>query len=246
MLVRGDEFRRSIRVVLDAFGGAAGDFVIVGSCVLGLYARTSGSPLRATKDVDCISRRVPWSAQLAALAEMVTRGVLAPDPKLACRYAIRGTDVVVDVMSKDGANVPTTAWFEAAAKNAREYDAGDGRKVAAVAPAYFLALKLEALHDRAVDLFDKDAEDMVTLAVEVPTLVREVRAAGIASGVAALWARAFTKLRFSTRDLEDVVDAHLHRDDVAHRQRVVEALVALAVGDGGGERQASVRRISSR
>jgi hypothetical protein len=58
--LRGDQHRAAIIAVLDAFGSNADHFVFVGGCVLGLYARPEGSPLRVTLDVDCISTRSPW------------------------------------------------------------------------------------------------------------------------------------------------------------------------------------------
>ena len=46
--MRGEAHRAAIRAVLDAFGDDARHFVFVGGCVLGLYARAEGAPLRAT------------------------------------------------------------------------------------------------------------------------------------------------------------------------------------------------------
>jgi len=57
--VRGDEQRAAIRTVLGAFGHDSRPFVFIGGCVLGLYARPDGAPLRATNDVDCISTLSP-------------------------------------------------------------------------------------------------------------------------------------------------------------------------------------------
>ena len=167
--MRGEALREAIRVVVDTFGSDAQHFVFLGSCVLGLYARPVGAPFRATKDVDCISDRKPWAVQQGILNDMVARKTLEPDPAVACRYAIHGTDVQVDVLSPEGMNVPTTAFFGVAADHAQNYDAGKGVRVRAVTPAYFLALKLEALCDRAKDLESAtDMEDIVALAVEVP------------------------------------------------------------------------------
>jgi hypothetical protein len=63
MSMRNAAHLRAIQAVLAAFGEHAEHFVFVGGCVLGLYARPEGGPLRMTEDVDCISALVPWSFQ---------------------------------------------------------------------------------------------------------------------------------------------------------------------------------------
>jgi predicted nucleotidyltransferase len=232
MSLRGEAQRAAIRSVLDVFGEDARGFVFVGGCILGLYARTTGAPLRATKDVDCISTLAPWVLQEKMLAEMCSRGVLSPDAEVQCRYRIRGTDVDVDVLSPDGFNVGgVNPWFARAAKRARPYDAGDGRTVNAVTPPYFLATKLVALENRGPDAqSSKDAEDIVGLAVEVDTLAAEVEAEGMRRDVAALWARALKKYGLADSDVPDLVDWHLDRREAEHRERVVQTLLALVRG----------------
>jgi hypothetical protein len=138
--LRGDQHRGAIRVVLDTFGEDALHFVFVGGCVLGLYARPhAGGSLRTTKDVDCISTRVPWVLQEKLLSDLCTRGVQSPVQDLACRLRILGTDVLVDVLSPEGRNVGgVNPFFQRASVRARAYDVGYGRLVNAVTPAYFL------------------------------------------------------------------------------------------------------------
>jgi predicted nucleotidyltransferase len=229
MSLRGEAQRAAIRCVLDAFGDDVREFVFVGGCTLGLYARPTGAPLRATKDVDCISTLVPWVLQEKRLADMCSRGVLRPDAQVQCRYRIRGTDVDVDVLSPDGFNVGgVNPWFARAAQSARPYDAGNGRTVMAVTPPYFLATKLVAFEGRGPDAqSSKDAEDIVTLAVEVDTLVAEVDAEGLRADVAGLWARALTKYGLAESDVPDLVDWHLDRREADHSERVVRTLLAL-------------------
>ncbi len=193
--MRGEEHRAAIVAVLDAFGGDSRHFVFVGGCVLGLYARPAGAPLRATKDVDCISMMSPWVLQEKALAAMCARGVLSPDAKVQCRYRIRAAGVDVDVLSPQGFNVgEVNPWFERAARHAGAYDVGQGRTAMAVTPPYFLATKLVALADRGPDAqSSKDAEDIVALAVEVADLVEQVDTAQIRADVVELWGRALIK-----------------------------------------------------
>ena len=161
MALRGEAHRAAIRAVLDAFGADARHFVFIGGCTLGLYARPDGAPLRATKDVDCISTLVPWVLQEKILGDMCSRGVLSPDADLQCRYRIRGTELDVDVLSPAGFNVGgVNPWFERAAQRARAYDVGEGRLVMALTPPYFLTTKLVAFADRGPDAqSSKDLED---------------------------------------------------------------------------------------
>jgi predicted nucleotidyltransferase len=229
MLLRGEDQRAAIRAVLDAFGDDALGFVFVGGCTLGLYARATGAPLRATKDVDCISTVSPWVLQEKKLANMCSEGRLVPDAHLQCRYRIKGTDVDVDILFPDGFNVGgVNPWFARAACAAGPYDAGGGRTVRAVTPPYFLATKLVAFEDRGPDAqSSKDAEDIVALAVEIEGLVQEVDAAGIRADVAELWGRALRKHGLTEGDLPDLVDWHLDRREAEHRQRVVDAITSL-------------------
>jgi hypothetical protein len=230
MSLRGDQHRSAIRAVLDAFGSSADHFVFVGGCVLGLYARDDGAALRTTTDVDCISTCTPWVIQQQILADMCTRGTLAPDKDLACRYRIRGTSVDVDVLSPDGHNVGgVNPWFPRAAEHARVYDVGTGRQARAVTPPYFLATKLVAFTGRGPDAqSSKDLEDIVALAVEVEDLREQVEHEGIGGEIGRLWSAGFERYSLNLDDLPDMVDSHLHRDDRAHRERVLAALKELA------------------
>jgi len=230
--LRGEAQRAAIRSVLDAFGPDSSPFVFVGGCILGLYARPMGAPLRATKDVDCISTLTPWVLQEKKLADMCGRGVLNPDPEVQCRYRIRGTEVDVDVLSPEGFNVGgVNPWFGRAAKAARPFDAGAGRTVMAVTPPYFLATKVVAFADRGPDpQSSKDVEDIVALTVEVDTLVAQVDAEGMRSDIAELWTGALKKYGLANDDVPDLVDWHLDRREAEHRVRAIDALVALVRG----------------
>jgi predicted nucleotidyltransferase len=220
--------------VVSTFGPEAAHFVFLGGCTLGLYAsaRPGGAPLRATKDVDCISTQAPWVLQEQALARLCVAGRLTPDKEVQCRYRICGTEYLVDVLSPQGVNVGgVNPWFERAAARAMTYDAGDGVSVKAIRPPYFLTTKLVAFEDRGPDVLSSvDCEDIVTLAVEVADLVSLVDAEEVRTDVALLWKRVFDKYKFAVDELRDVVDAHLDRRDAEHRTRVVETLELLAQG----------------
>ena len=166
------------------------------------------------------------------LAILCSRHVLRPDKDVQCRYRICGTEIDVDVISPDGLNVGAASpWLRRAAEHADSYDVGEDQQVKAVTPAYFLATKLVAFADRGEDIqSSKDAEDIVALAVEVPTLIAQVVAAGLKTEVAELWRRVSEKFQFDAEDIPDFVDCHLHREDEKHRQRVIDTIVALWKG----------------
>jgi hypothetical protein len=146
--------------------------------------------------VDCISTLSPWVLQEKRLTEMCSGGVLVPGADLQSRYRIRASEVVVDILSPEGFNAGggENLWFARAAGHARPYDAGGGFSVMAVTPPYFLATKLAAFAERGPDAqSSKDAEDIVTLAVEVDSLVAQVDAEAMRAEVAGLWVRALEK-----------------------------------------------------
>jgi len=232
VLLRGGEQRSAIALVLDVFGDEARHFVFVGGCVMGLYARPQGSPIRTTKDVDCVSTLVPWVLQQKTLAKLCEQGILRPDPEIQCRYRIKGTDVDVDVLSPEGLNVGgPNPWLQLGSQKAKPYVLEDGRSINALTPPYFLATKLVAFEDRGTDpQSSKDLEDIVAVAVEVPDLVEQVTAEVIAREIAALWEGAFQKHSLRLSDVPELVDWHLHRDDKDDRGRVITTLRKLASG----------------
>jgi hypothetical protein len=171
---------------------------------------------------------MPWALQDKALADLCTRRVIKPDKDLMCRYRICGTEIDVDVISPDGLNVGGgNKWLRLAADNYALYAVG-GQQVKAITPPYFLVTKLVALADRNEEvLSSKDAEDIVTLAVERPILVAEVVDAGLQNDVRDLWDSVGTRFRITRDDLPEFVDWHLHPDEIQHRERVVDTLRGL-------------------
>jgi len=227
--LRGDQHRERIAQALAILGEVGDQLIFLGGCVLGLYAAPEGSALRATEDVDCLSSVRPFILQLELLGRLCSKGILAPDPRQSHRYRVRSTGLVIDVMSPDGLNVPTDEWLRRAVDNSRLYQLGDGTKVRAVAPAYFVALKLMAFLDRGTDFLSaKDMEDIVFVAAEVPGLVAEVDAAGIGTEIQALWTAALAKHNLNAADLLDVVDSHLAGDERMRLTDVVATIRTLA------------------
>ena len=230
--MRGQQYRSAIRSVVATFGDGAQDFIFLGSCVLGLYRRPSGGTFRQTIDADVVSTVTPWSKQQKRLADMCTRGVLDPDERITCRYHIRGENIAVDVLSPEGKNVGNiTPWFLRSIAHPETFALEDGVRVRAVAPPYFLALKLEAWADRGEDpMTDKDAEDIVAVATEVLDLAESVHRQGIREGIRDLWEDALENHDLNIGDIPEIVRCHHHPIDAAEEDRVVETLTRCARG----------------
>jgi len=241
MARRGAAQLEAIATVLDTLGeylrssrpqGAlrdeAAQIVVFGSCALALYARPDGrSAIRTTRDVDVVSVVTPLALLQSRLAAMCQAGVLVPHHEILCRYTIRRTGTVVDVVDLQGRTTGAAdPWLERAVKHSGVYPLGEGVEVRAVTPPFFLATKLTAFIERGPDEMSADAEDIVTLAVEVQDLAAQVSLAGIADEVRELWGRA--RERFDLSTVSDLVDYHIHPLEVEHLDRVRETLTGLA------------------
>ena len=134
-------------------------------------------------------------------------------------------------MSPDGMNVPRDNWLRRAADNSRFYSLEDGTQVRAVAPGYFLALKLVAFLDRGDDFISaKDMEDIVFVAAEVPDLVADVDASELRNEIQLLWTAALEKHHLSAADMPDIVDSHLGREERPRMGEVIATLNLLVNG----------------
>lgn len=232
MRVRGDQYREAMRVVVETFGSDSRAFVFMGSCVLGLYSRPSGGPFRQTIDADVVSTVTPWVIQEKRLADLCSREVLVPDEKIACRYHIQGANIAVDVLSPEGKNVGNvTEWLRRAVARAEIFHLSHDTELRAVTPIYFLGLKLEAWRDRGEDArSDKDAEDIVAVATEVPDLAEQVSREGAQDDLRDLWRAALAEQALTIDDLAELVSWHLHPDDAAEEERVLASLIRIARG----------------
>lgn len=228
---RGESQRAAIRAMVGVFSDQSDNFVVVGSCALGLYARADGPTISATKDVDCISL-LKLMDQQSLLAKLSQSGALAPDPTVHCRYLINGTNVSVDVIDLEGATIGggINRWMARAAETATSYDPGGSKTTRAVTPPYFLATKLVAAqglerNDLGV-LASKDIEDIVTLAAEVEDLVQQVRNANMGDVIAVELSAALTAYGAKVSDIREIAVAH-SADDPTDSRRVEATLKAL-------------------
>jgi hypothetical protein len=227
-LIRGAEHRRRIAEVARLFSSVSDQLVFCGSCVLALYSRpVAPSRIRPTKDVDCICTLTPYIKLSSMLADMCNAGILVPDPELLCRYVVRESGTVIDIIDVEGRSIGADdPWIRRAADHAARYAIEGDLHVSAVAPPYFLAMKLAALLDRGPDEMSTDAEDIVTLSVEVEDLVPGVRDAGLEEEVGELMTRVLTRLDLTS--WRDLVDYHIDPQEAEHAGRVGAALSTLS------------------
>lgn len=156
------------------------ELVFVGGCTTGLFITDpAASSIRPTKDVDAIVDVTSY-AKYAALSERLRGLGLAEDTTPGaplCRW--RWDDIIVDVMPVDDRVLGfSNRWYPAAIETARTVDIV-GHDVQLVAPALFIATKLEAFHGRGQgDVFaSHDLEDIVTVVDGRAEIVEDIVAA---------------------------------------------------------------------
>ena len=139
---------------------------------MGLYMlRPAGPPLRTTKDVDCITT-VSQAQHASKLGKLVAAGTLTPEREVLCRYRSTTEDFMVDVLDRSGTSTGgNNRWFGPAVEHAEWWDAGDGIRVRAITPPYFVLTKLVSLQDPirtdGPALYHHDLDDIVTVLSEV-------------------------------------------------------------------------------
>ncbi len=156
------------------------ELVFVGGCMTGIFITDpAAGGIRPTRDVDAIVDVTSY-AQYAALSDRLRALGLAADTSEGaplCRW--RHGSVIVDVMPIDASVLGfSNRWYPTAINTAQRLDvAGHGVRI--VAPALFIATKLEAFYGRgADDIFaSHDLEDIVAVVDGRPEIVDDVAAA---------------------------------------------------------------------
>ena len=156
------------------------ELVFVGGCTSGLFITDpAAAGIRPTTDVDAIVDVVSY-AKYTALAERLRALGLAEDTTPGaplCRW--RRGDLLVDVMPVDEQILGfSNRWYRAAIETAERFDVA-GHDAQVVAPALFIATKLEAFHGRGSDdvVTSHDLEDVVAVIDGRPEIVSEVACA---------------------------------------------------------------------
>lgn len=156
------------------------ELVFVGGCTTGLFITDPGAGgIRPTKDVDAIVDVASY-AKYTLLAERLHALGLTEDTTPGaplCRW--RHDDLLADIMPVDERILGfSNRWYEAAIETAQRL-AIAGHDVHVVAPALFIATKLDAFHGRGgSDPFvSHDLEDIVVVIDGRPEIVADVTGA---------------------------------------------------------------------
>jgi predicted nucleotidyltransferase len=170
-----------LQAVAHALGPLRERVVFVGGATVNLYAApVLGIPEpRVTDDVDCIVEVAPQSAFYQLEEEIRAQGFTHDVASgVICRW--RYGSLLVDIMPTEGDVLGfSNPWYPEGFTHAIEYTLPDTTTIRILAPVYFLATKLVALHDRGwEDLrLSQDLEDLVHVVDNRPQLAQEVTAA---------------------------------------------------------------------
>lgn len=172
--------RRFLEETVRHLGALADDMVFLGGCAANLLITDpAASELRETYDVDVITE-VAGYLQYHALGDRLRAQGFREDPGdgktgVICRW--RRGPLVLDVMPTDEQVLGFgNQWYAPAARAAMLFQLTPDRTIRLIAPAYFLATKLEAFDGRGGGDFlaSHDIEDIVAVIDGRPTLPVEV------------------------------------------------------------------------
>lgn len=156
------------------------ELVFVGGCTTGLFITDpAASGIRPTRDVDAIVDVASY-AKYSALSERLRALGLTEDTTPGaplCRW--RRDDLIVDVMPVDEQILGfSNRWYPMAVETAGRQEIG-GHTVRVVAPALFVATKLEAFHGRGAGdvVASHDLEDIIAVIDGRPEIVTDVAGA---------------------------------------------------------------------
>jgi hypothetical protein len=159
------------------------ELVFVGGCTTGLFITDpAASGIRPTRDVDAIVDVASY-AKYSALSERLRALGLTEDTTPGaplCRW--RRNDLIVDVMPVDGDILGfRNRWYPMAVKTAGRLEIA-GHTLRVVAPALFIATKLEAFHGRGAGdvVASHDLEDIIAVVDGRPEIVTDVATADAA------------------------------------------------------------------
>ena len=159
------------------------ELVFVGGCTTGLFiSDRAASGIRPTRDVDAIVDVASY-AKYSALSERLRALGLTEDTTPGaplCRW--RHDDLIVDVMPVDEQILGfSNRWYPMAVQTADTLNIA-GHTLRVVAPALFIATKLEAFHGRGSGdvRASHDLEDIIAVVDGRPEIVNDVAAADTA------------------------------------------------------------------
>lgn len=171
-----------LQIIAEALGDLRERVVFVGGSTAGLLLSDPlAEGVRPTLDVDAIVPADGLAHFQRIEAQLEQRG-FARDIHSAviCRWRHEATDLVFDLMPVDPAILGfTNRWYGEVVRTAQTLRLADGIQIQVVAPAAFVATKLEAFLDRGRGdyLSSHDLEDVLNVVDGRPELADEVAAA---------------------------------------------------------------------
>jgi len=186
--------------------------------------------IRPTKDVDTIIEITSRTEYYSLEADLRKFG-FRDDREVIGRWHIN--DEIVDIMPTDERILGfSNKWYSPAITHANEYRLPNGLIIRVIAPAYFMATKLEAFYGRGHGDYmgSKDIEDIIMVVDGRPSLVEEVR--NSSQALQSYCEEQFQILLGDERFLESIA-GHLIPDSASQSRRpiIIDRLKAIANQD---------------
>jgi len=208
-----DRFERVVRLlepVLDAL-------VFVDGCVTGhMITDPAAAGIRPTRDVDAIADLTSYAMYAALSNQLRGSGLKEDTTEGAPAGRWRHGDAVIDIVPTDRSVLGfSNSWYAPAMATAQRITVAR-RQLRIIAPAYYLATKLEAFHGQADVIASSDLEDLVMVVDGRPQLLDEIERADpqvrqfIAAEISAL---------MDNRRFTDGLAAFLHPDRASQARR---------------------------
>ena len=167
--------------IASALGSLRERVVFLGGCATGLLLTDPAAPaLRTTRDVDVVIEVGSRVAYSELGKEMTARGFRPDQSEGApiCRWTFE--DLLLDLMPTDATLLGFgNRWYPDAIRTAWVCLLPSGQRIRVVAPAYFLATKLDAFNSRGGGdyLASHDLEDVTAVIDGRPAILQEVASA---------------------------------------------------------------------
>ena len=235
MINKRDVNLRMILHVARHLGNLRDKVVFVGGCVTGLFLTDPAMPdVRVTQDVDVIveitSRREYYRLEKELRGKGFKQDMQEGAP--VCRWLI--DQIKVDVMPTQADILGfTNRWYLPAIKNSTPIELEDAMTIQLVAPAYFLATKIEAFQGRGGGdyMASHDLEDIITVLDGRPEIVSEISASSddLKSFLSATFRKYLSKDEFL-----EAIPGHLPPDRASqarlpHVMKRLEEIAALTI-----------------
>lgn len=182
--MNGDPNRELLAEMARALGELRERLVFVGGCATGLLITDpAAAPVRATRDVDVIVVVATAAEYYRFADELRARGFTQTleQREPPHRWTLAGMKLDVMPTSEEILGF-SNRWYEAAMRTATRFQLDEGLSIRLVAPALFVATKLDAFLSRGEGdyLRSHDLEDVLMVVDGRPELVEELASSDLA------------------------------------------------------------------